>query len=770
MPTAPLAPLADLLWLEDYPAAESLIRQALTSAPADVRFSLQLLLARVLLAQERYEEADALLALLRTKGPLCPTRPQGAEHQPLLEMGDERGSCLPREVHVLHARVLAARGQYEEALAAYRVYLQDEQAPLAWEAYASIARLHREREEPADALAAYERAVRYAPISEQPALQREEAAYLATLGRLDEALDLYTAVLARADLTPALRARAWLERGQIYAQQEQAQEAYEDWRRAVEEAVHTAGGQQPAQVERSAIPYAYQALVLLLAAGEQVDDYTRGVVDVEAGAYGPATTALVRYLETVEPHWGDGHAYLARALSALGRTAGAIEQWRVLIDTHPECPCWGEAWFALARVYRQSGQDARARALMRELAQHPKAGIALRERARLYVADQFLGEGNFVAAVREYASLAYDAQTPQVRNRAALLTAILSLPERPDIAIQTLEQALSYPLHPNWGPVLRYWLGQAYLDGGERSRAIAIWQELAAERPLSYYAFRAAQRLQRLGEPVPPWTPFIAADSPLQPWLPAPLQVETLVSRYPVPQDVADALRRAAALESAGWEDRGYRLYGTILARLSEPSVLLAVGEFLQTRGYVNLGIRAGLAALDASGQDLRQASPAHWRLLYPLPARRYVQALADEYALDPALLYALMRQESHFATRATSVAGARGLMQLIPSTARDVARSLGLDVQDEVALYRPTLNLRLGTYFLAYNLRRFEGHVYAALAGYNAGPGNAAHWLQRFGKDPDRLLELIPVLETRTYLREVLRQWYIYQAILAQE
>ncbi len=751
----PAMSLRDLLWLEDYAMAEREIRRLLESAPEDIHSVLRLLLAHTLFAQERYEEAEHILASL--KGNIC----------------DEQGlACVPRDILLLYARSLEALGRNTKAIRAYRHYLASDPPPiLADEAYRALAALYRQTGQHRPALEAYQQAIDLAPIESRPYIRRDKAAYLAELERWDEALALYTQ-LVTPTIPAALRARALLERGQIYLNLDRKEEALADWQAAVEIAVNTRGGAQPARVIQAAIPWAHQALVLLVAAGARVDDYSRGVVDVEAGAYWPAITALVRYLDTVKPHFGDAHAYLARALAAVGRSRGVEEQWRALIDTHPECPCWEDAWFALARHYRLNGQGHRARALMQELLHHPQASPALQERARLYMADQDLGNGNLRAARRAYASLAFEAQTPQVRNRAALLAAVLSLPQDPQTAAQFVDHALAFPLHPHWAPVLRYWQGRIYQERGETAQAVETWQDLAAERPQSYYAFRAAEQLETVGAPVPPWRiprltgPSGSSEGPST----SPADILTGPPLENMPPEVTGLLQRAHAYEVAGQAVKAYPLYRRAVDLLNTPEDLLALGAYLNATLYPDLGIRAALRALHVAGLDERNAPPEYWPLLYPLPARAYIESLAREHDLDPALLYALIRQESHFATAATSTAGARGLMQLIPATGRYVARSMGLSLTDEADIYQPTLNLRLGTYFLATLVKRFEGNVPVALAGYNAGPGNAAYWVKTFGPETDRLLELIPVLETRTYLRAVLRQWKVYRQRLEAE
>jgi soluble lytic murein transglycosylase len=132
---------------------------------------------------------------------------------------------------------------------------------------------------------------------------------------------------------------------------------------------------------------------------------------------------------------------------------------------------------------------------------------------------------------------------------------------------------------------------------------------------------------------------------------------------------------------------------------------------------------------------------------------------------VDALLLAAIVRQESVFDVEALSPAGARGLAQLLPSTAALTARGLDVTFYPEWITV-PDLNLHLGAAHLAELLRRF-GRVDAAVAAYNAGPSPLRRWLERDGAhDPDRFIELIPYPETRGYVRSVLRNRELYRAL----
>ncbi|HXM37804.1 MAG TPA: transglycosylase SLT domain-containing protein [Gemmatimonadales bacterium] len=285
----------------------------------------------------------------------------------------------------------------------------------------------------------------------------------------------------------------------------------------------------------------------------------------------------------------------------------------------------------------------------------------------------------------------------------------------------------------------RFWLGKMALARGDSSEAWAIWVALAREDSLGYYGVRARRETG-----LPPLS-FAPALAPLAPPPPA----------------VVAGLARIDTLLLAGLDSEAQAEVRVALARPpQELDVLLAWSEGLGLRGYGSAAVRLGWqAALQAPGD------PRVLRAIFPWPNRIAVEAEADEFGVDALLLAALVRQESVFDVEALSPAGARGLAQLLPSTAALTAR--GLDVIFYPAwITVPDLNLHLGAAHLAELLKRF-GRIDAAVAAYNAGPSPVRRWLERAGaRDPDRFIELIPYPETRGYVRSVLRNRELYRAL----
>ena len=140
---------------------------------------------------------------------------------------------------------------------------------------------------------------------------------------------------------------------------------------------------------------------------------------------------------------------------------------------------------------------------------------------------------------------------------------------------------------------------------------------------------------------------------------------------------------------------------------------------------------------------------------------------------MDPPLVLSVIRQESEFKQQAISGSGARGLMQLMPSTARAVARQLKLRYSKHRLTSDPIYNMRLGQAYLAGLLRQFGGSYVLALAAYNAGPARARRWSRDLGDPRDGevdvidWIEAIPFAESRNYVQRVMESVQVYRSRL---
>lgn len=174
--------------------------------------------------------------------------------------------------------------------------------------------------------------------------------------------------------------------------------------------------------------------------------------------------------------------------------------------------------------------------------------------------------------------------------------------------------------------------------------------------------------------------------------------------------------------------------------------------------------VEAGWTDRALFGLPATPDSQAYYRLRFPLPHESLIRREARRNGLEPSLVAALTRAESAFMVEARSPANARGLMQLLPSTAEGVARRLGQPWQGPDSLFNPTVNVPLGTAYLAQRIGDNGGLAYRAIAAYNAGQGAVQRWVAaRPALPTDYWIETIPFRETREYVPRVLAFSVIY-------
>jgi soluble lytic murein transglycosylase len=168
-----------------------------------------------------------------------------------------------------------------------------------------------------------------------------------------------------------------------------------------------------------------------------------------------------------------------------------------------------------------------------------------------------------------------------------------------------------------------------------------------------------------------------------------------------------------------------------------------------------------------AASASVKSIPLAYWRILFPEPYWETIKAESAKNSLDPYLVASLIRQESEFNPSAVSPASAYGLMQLLPSVGKSLAREEGMSGFQTFQLLDPATNIRLGTRYLRKTLDHFGGVTEYALAAYNAGDSRVTDW-QSAGpyQGIDEFVESIPFTETREYVQAILRNIETYKAI----
>jgi soluble lytic murein transglycosylase len=217
-------------------------------------------------------------------------------------------------------------------------------------------------------------------------------------------------------------------------------------------------------------------------------------------------------------------------------------------------------------------------------------------------------------------------------------------------------------------------------------------------------------------------------------------------------------MQRAMLLFSAGLRNEGMREWFWAIRGMNDQQ-LLATAEIALQRGVYDRAISAA--------DQTENYHNFHYR--YPLPHREIIQKNAKMANLEESWVYGLIRQESRFVNVARSSAGASGLMQLMPATARWTAKRIGMTDFSLAQVNDIDVNVRLGTAYLDYVLDRFDRQLPMGLAGYNAGPGRPNQWRAATALDGPAYIESIPFDETRDYVKKVLANIYFYEMVMGK-
>ena len=201
----------------------------------------------------------------------------------------------------------------------------------------------------------------------------------------------------------------------------------------------------------------------------------------------------------------------------------------------------------------------------------------------------------------------------------------------------------------------------------------------------------------------------------------------------------------------------------------TSPEKIVSIARLLAEGGRYREAIRQIGVLIDQSPLPVDPASvpPIVADLWYPRFYARIAEKEAKRYDMDDRFVLSVIREESRFDAGISSWAGARGLMQIMPSTGRHLAKSLNLKGYRTAKLTDPEINIQLGVHYLSSLSRMYDGKLYMVLAGYNAGPGNTNRWVRQFKTtDEEMWIERIEFRETRRYVKKVLGTYAVYRQL----
>jgi soluble lytic murein transglycosylase len=520
----------------------------------------------------------------------------------------------------------------------------------------------------------------------------------------------------------------------------------------------------------------YLALIELVDAGVEVNELNRGLVDYYAGQYGPATEALNRYLQVEPADPASAYYYYGLSTRALGGYEEAITWWDKIIADHSDHLLWDEAWeqkaytqWAYLEAYPAAVETLLG--FVEQVSAHPRAAEFIFDAGLVAEID-----GDLVRAIEFWKRVTNTYPDDERAPRALFLAGIAHyrLGEY-DQALLTFQRFQTLASNLEERASAFFWTGKAQAALGDAEAARLSWETASGVDPTGYYSERARDLLHGRA----PFTAPPEYDLASDPQSERARAEEWIQTTFLLPEGsdlsglgdlaVDPNLLRGAALWELGLYDQARVEFEQLRQRAaSDPAQTYRLANYLIEKGAYRSGIMAARGVLDLAQMDdaATLSAPVYFnRLRFGAYFDELIMPLAQEYDFHPLFVYSLVRQESLFDHAVSSAADARGLMQIIPTTGADIAGNLGWPPDYTVEdLDRPVVNLRFGIDYLDTQRQLFGGDLYAALAAYNGGPGNAQAWKQLAPDDPDLFLEVIRFAETRNYIRGVYELFTIYR------
>lgn len=313
-----------------------------------------------------------------------------------------------------------------------------------------------------------------------------------------------------------------------------------------------------------------------------------------------------------------------------------------------------------------------------------------------------------------------------------------------------------YPVSANTVDAL-YFLGRNAERSGNPARARAFYQKAVDRFPQTYFGYAAAAALAKLG-PGDPDTPDFLEKIPPPPALRS--------FDEPIPAAAEDRWARGQALRSIAFDASAEQELKSAFYATGSPRFLLEAAQAAFDQGHFAAGMAYARSIVPSfDSRNFTEIPLNVWKALYPLPYESPLRHESGRNDLDPAVVAGLIRQESTFQSDVISYANAYGLMQLLPKTAKLMAKQLHIKYSKD-RLFDPAYNIQLGTFYFK-GLVQLTGSPEGALAAYNAGEDRIAAWkAERNYEEIPELVESIPFTQTREYVQIVLRNAQLYRMI----
>jgi soluble lytic murein transglycosylase len=560
------------------------------------------------------------------------------------------------------------------------------------------------------------------------------------------------------------KAQANLLLGQIYLEMNEPEQAYARFQDSVKN-----------------FPQAYDtfsALSSLVDAGQPVNELQRGTIDYNMQKYALAVDAFNRYLKTTDKPDASALYLKALCLREMKQYEEAFQEFDAVIKDHAGTEYFLKAW--REKAYTQWAY----------LDRFQEAADTMQGFVRLYPADSnapdFLFESARIYERGEMLQLAADTwerilnEYPNYVDsyRAIFLSGITHyrMSDYPG-AQNRFQRSLVLAVSPGDQAASSFWVGKAQQKLGDSTASRTSMETASQLDPTGYYSVRAKLILTEQ-EPLTASPSFdLGYDLSREREEAVNWMIKTF--NLPLETDLSSPgnlsadlhYQRAQEFHELGlYSETSREINLLVTAHENDPAALFRLLDPLVELGLNRTAITTSRQILDLAKLDDAGTlkAPAYFNhIRFGAYFREEVLQAAQNENIHPFVLFSILRQESLFEGFVESSAGARGIMQIMPATGREIAGQMGWppNFKDD-DLYRPMISIRLGARYLARQRDYFNGNLVAALAAYNAGPGNTEIWFNLANGDTDLFLETIRYEETRRYLMQISEFTGIYSRL----
>ena len=416
---------------------------------------------------------------------------------------------------------------------------------------------------------------------------------------------------------------------------------------------------------------------------------------------------------------------LSNTLLTLGEIPVALNKYHEIIEQHSQSYYARQSYLRIAECYFRLKENEKGILMWQELnTKHPnssEAMISLWKTARYYDKEE------------DYS-----------------------------VALEAYKKLVERFSKSSKGDDANYWMAKTLQKLGLKEKADTAYKNLISNYPLSYYTEKV---LENRKEFYTLWPVFNSEEKKNR-------ELKKFLNKFSTGNDRSKLLLLKAELfkEISFFKEAIIELREALDNDPGNISILFDLSDtYKENEDYYNsLYFTEIIFSYLVERQEWDEIPFELWKNLYPDYYNYLIKDYAQKYDIDPLIVLATIREESRFNPWDESVAGARGLMQIIYSTGEWIAQKINLENFTDEMLFSPKMNIDLGCWYINYLKERFSGDLILIISGYNAGPGITSQWLKKYNiSDSDNFIENIPYDETREHVKKVLKSYLMYKRIV---